>query len=41
MQTFFFDRKDGVPIKNDQEAIEHCKDLAQRFRDGSLLVIRT
>lgn len=44
MQTFFFDMKDGVPMrdrvgidfKNDLEAIEHCK-LAQPFRDGSLL----
>jgi hypothetical protein len=31
----------GIDFKNDQEAIEHCKELAQRFRDGSLLVIRT
>jgi hypothetical protein len=44
MQTFFFDMKDGVPMrdrvgidfKNDLEAIEHCKELAQHFRDGSL-----
>jgi Domain of unknown function (DUF6894) len=45
MQTFFFNMKDGVPMrdrvgidfKNDLEAIEHCKELAQHFRDGSLL----
>jgi hypothetical protein len=45
MQKFFFDMKDGVPMrdgvgidfKNDLEAIEHCKELAQHFRDGSLL----
>jgi hypothetical protein len=45
MQTFFFDMKDGVPtrdrvgidFKNDLEDIEHCKELAQQFRDGSLL----
>jgi hypothetical protein len=45
MQTFFFDMKDGVPMrdrvgidfKNDLEAIEHCNELAQHFRDGSLL----
>ena len=44
MQTFFLDMKDGVPMrdrvgidfKNDLEAIEHCKELAQHFRDGSL-----
>jgi hypothetical protein len=45
MQAFFFDMKDGVPMrdrvgidfKNDLEAIEHCKELAKHFRDGSLL----
>ena len=39
MQTFFFDMKDGVPMrdrvgidfKNDLEAIEHCKELAQHL----------
>ena len=44
MQTFFFDMKDGVPMrdrigitfKGDAEAIIHCKELAQHFRDGSL-----
>ena len=45
MQTFFFGMKDGVPMrdrvgidfKNDLEAIEHCRELARHFRDGSLL----
>ena len=44
MQQFFFDMKDGVPMRdrvgidfNDNlEAIAHCKALAQHFRDGSL-----
>ena len=44
MQTFFFDMKDGVPMrdrvgiesKTSAEAIEHCKELAQHFRDESL-----
>jgi len=44
MQKFFFDMKDGVPFrdcvgtdfKGNLEAIEHCKELAQHFRDGSL-----
>jgi hypothetical protein len=44
MQTFFFDMKDGVPMrdrvgiefKNNAEAIDHCKELAQHIRDGSL-----
>ena len=44
MQTFFFDMKDGVPMrdrvgvefKTNAEAIIHCKELAQRFRDNSL-----
>jgi hypothetical protein len=43
MQKFFFDMKDGVPLrdrvgidfKGNQEAIEHCKELAQHFRDES------
>jgi hypothetical protein len=43
--NILFDMKDGVPMrdrvgidfKNDLEAIEHCKELAQHFRDGSLL----
>jgi hypothetical protein len=47
MRIFFFDMKDGVPMrdrigidfKNDLEAIEHCKELAQQFRDGSLRVL--
>ena len=39
MRTFFFDmmRDGGGIFKNDQEAIQHCKELAQHFRDGSLL----
>jgi hypothetical protein len=44
MQKFFFDMQDGVPMrdrvgidfKGNLEAIEHCKELAQHFRDGSL-----
>ena len=44
MQTFFFDMKDGVPMrdrvgvefKGNAEAIVHCKELAQHIRDGSL-----
>ena len=44
MQTFFFDMKDGVPmrdrvgvkLKGNAEAIVHCKELAQHIRDGSL-----
>ena len=43
--NILFDMKDGIPMrdrvgidfKNDLEAIEHCKELAQQFRDGSLL----
>jgi hypothetical protein len=44
MQMFFFDMKDGVPFrdrvgikfKTDADAIAHCANLAQNFRDGSL-----
>jgi hypothetical protein len=44
MQKFFFDMKDGVPMrdrvgidfKDNLEAIEHSKELAQHFRDDSL-----
>jgi hypothetical protein len=44
MQTFFFDMKEGVPMrdrvgitfKGSAEAIIHCKELAQHFRDDSL-----
>jgi hypothetical protein len=44
MQKFFFDMKDGVPMrdrvgidfKGNLEAIEHCKELARHFRDESL-----
>lgn len=41
MQTFYFDMKDGVPVRDrvgkqfrlDSEAIEHSKILAARFRN--------
>ena len=41
MQTFYFDTRDGVPVRDrvgkqfrlDSEAIEHSKLLAARFRD--------
>jgi hypothetical protein len=44
MVMFFFDRKDGVPMRDrvgiefntNLEAIEHSKELAQHFRDDSL-----
>lgn len=44
MQKFFFDMKDGVPLrdrigidfKTNDDAINHCKELAQHFRDDSL-----
>jgi hypothetical protein len=44
MQTFFFDMKDGVPLRDrigvefdtNVEAIEHSRVLAQHFRDESL-----
>ena len=44
MQKFFFDMKDGVPLrdsvglefKTNADAIAHCKILAQHFRDESL-----
>jgi hypothetical protein len=44
MALFFFDMKDGVPMrdrvgiefKGNAEAIIHCKELAQHFRDESL-----
>ena len=44
MQTFFFDMRDGVPLRDrvgiqfdtNLEAIEHSKALAQHFRDESL-----
>ena len=44
MQKFFFDMKDGVPLrdrigidfKTNSDAIDHCKELAQRFLDDSL-----
>ena len=39
MPTYYFDMKDGVPIRDrtglqfptDADAIEHCKELARRF----------
>jgi hypothetical protein len=44
MQKFFFDMKDGVPLrdrvgidfKGNLEAIQHSKELARHFRDDSL-----
>ena len=44
MQKFFFDMKDGVPMRDrvgidfntNAEAIDHCRQLAQHFRDNSL-----
>ena len=44
MQTFFFDMRDGVPLRDrigvefdtNIEAIEHSRVLAQHFRDESL-----
>jgi hypothetical protein len=44
MQTFFFDMKDGVPLRDrvgiefntNLEAIEHSQRLARHFRDDSL-----
>jgi hypothetical protein len=44
MQKFFFDMRDGVPnrdrvgieFKTNSEAIKHCKEMAQDFRDNSL-----
>jgi hypothetical protein len=44
MQKFFFDMRDGVPMrdrvgiefKTDADAITHCKEMAQDFRDNSL-----
>jgi hypothetical protein len=44
MQTFFFDMQDGVPFRDrigiefetNADAIAHCGELAQRFRDESL-----
>jgi len=43
MQKFFFDMKDGVPMRDrmgmefntNAEAIFHCKELAQHWRDES------
>jgi hypothetical protein len=44
MQKFFFDMRDGVPNRDrvgiefntNAEAITHCKEMAQDFRDNSL-----
>jgi hypothetical protein len=44
MRKFFFDMKDGVPFRDrvgiefstNAEAITHCKEMAQDFRDNSL-----
>jgi hypothetical protein len=44
MQKFLFDMKGGVPMRDrvgidfngKLEAIAHCKELAQHFRDDSL-----
>jgi uncharacterized protein DUF6894 len=44
MQKFFFDMKDGVPMRDrigvefntNAEAIGHCQEIAQDFRDNSL-----
>jgi hypothetical protein len=44
MQKFFFDLKDGVPMRDrigiefntNAEAIVHCQELAQHWRDESL-----
>jgi hypothetical protein len=44
VQTFFFDMKDGVPLRDrvgiefntNLEAIEHSQMLARHFRDDSL-----
>ena len=49
MQKFFFDMKDGVPhrdtvgieFKTNAEAIGHCKEIAQYFRDESSATIKT
>lgn len=44
MQKFFFDMRDGVPMRDrvgiefntNAEAISHCRRIAQDFRDNSL-----
>lgn len=43
MQNFFFDMKEGVPMrdrvgidfKGNREAIERCRELAQHFREAA------
>lgn len=45
MQTYYFDMKDGVPIRDragldfrtDSQAIEHSKNLARRFSHEGLV----
>jgi hypothetical protein len=49
VQNFFFDMKDGVPNRDrvgiefntNAEAIKHCKEIAQDFRDKACGTIRT
>ncbi len=44
MRKFFFDMKDGVPLRDrvgiefntNADAIKHCKEIAQHFRNNSL-----
>jgi len=44
MQIYFFDMKDGVPYRDrvgvefntNADAIAHCEEIAQHFRDESL-----
>jgi hypothetical protein len=44
MQIYFFDLKDGIPLRDrvgvefntNADAIAHCEALAQHFRDESL-----
>ena len=45
MQTYYFDMKDGVPVRDraglefrtDSQAIMHCKKLARRFSHERLI----
>lgn len=49
MQKFFFDMKDSVPMrdkvgidfKGNLQAIEHCKELAQHFRETACATTKT
>jgi hypothetical protein len=44
MHTYFFDMKDGVPLRDrvglefmtNADAIQHCRELARHIRDCSL-----